>query len=132
MMAEQRQCSACGALAPGGDRFCMSCGTQLEPSVHDALDIQRRFQSLRVIAFIFRVLAWISLVLGTIGVLVAASGTYGRAQLFVLLGGAIAVAIDTLVLFAIAAFLHLMLGIEHNTRRTAELLARGEHAAAPA
>jgi len=99
--------------------------------------MDRRFTALRVIGTVFKILAWISLILGLLAAILAliAGFTMGGQQelLGVNLGGplaAIAAFIVTLIisifnflmLYAVGDAVYLALAIEENTRRTAYLM----------
>jgi hypothetical protein len=91
--------------------------------------VTQRYASLRTIAGIFTVLAWLVIVLDGIGVVVAVGrmeepGSESP-QIWVIVVGALYLALLALYLFAAAAFIRLMINVEENTRRTAELLAEG-------
>jgi cytochrome c biogenesis protein CcdA len=81
-----------------------------------------RYQSLRIIAGLFKGLAWLTAVAGTIGVIAGASKSEESGSLVLL--GLLFVAATTLALFAYAAFIQLAINVEENTRQSAELLAR--------
>lgn len=86
-----------------------------------------RYGALRTIAKILRILAFIVAIVGGIGVLIAAAvtaGESGGAALLTLIGGALYVGFFTLVLFAYAELIRLLIDAESNTRRTAEALER--------
>ncbi|HVL64011.1 MAG TPA: hypothetical protein VM573_02450 [Actinomycetota bacterium] len=96
---------------------------------------ESRYGSLRTIARIFRVLAWITIIFGGLGVLGAtvsgaAQGASGEA-LVMLIGGGLFVAFYALMFFAMAEFIHLMVDVEANTRRTAEALATAPRPPSP-
>ncbi len=146
-------CESCGAPLSGSDSFCGRCGAatgdagaarESRPPVPEAptaayatsqqeiavvmTSVPQRFASLRTIARIFTALAWLVVGLGSIGVLIALlrSGEADAGErMGVALLVAIYVALWSLTLFAAAAFIRLMLGVEENTRLTAELLSRG-------
>ena len=100
-------------------------------------EIDRKFNSLYTIAKVFHVLGWVTLILGSLFVIVAAiaagsaddsvSTVFGETQrtepganaAVILIGGGIGVAIYTLFFFAAAAFTRLMLRVEDNTHRSA-------------
>jgi hypothetical protein len=101
--------------------------------------MEKKFTALRVIGTVFKVLAWISLLLGILGAvlaLVAGFAMSGQDDLLGLglgLGGplaAIAMFITTLVvaifyflsLYAVGEAIYLSLAIEENTRRTAYIV----------
>ena len=86
-----------------------------------------RYRALETISRILRVLAWVVLVLGGLGVLIAgviALADEPASGLAILVGGALYVAFIALALFAYAELIRLMIDMESNTRRTAEAIAR--------
>ncbi len=108
--------------------------------------MQRKFVALRVVASIFKVLAWIILVIGVLGgCLTLAAGampgllgaggpggtnvssTVGAFGIIGGLIGALAIILVTLLyflfVFAFGDLVHLMISLEENTRLTAERLA---------
>lgn len=88
----------------------------------------QRYGTLRTIAGIFKILAWITIVLGGLGILGAtinAAGEVGSGQaFFVLVLGGLLIALYALMFFAAGEFIHLMIDVEDNTRRTADAVAR--------
>jgi hypothetical protein len=99
--------------------------------------MSKRFTSLRVIGTIFRVLAWISLILGVLGsvILLILGITLGNQEslLGVSLGGPLVGIVTFFVillvamvcflsLYAIGESIFLLLALEDNTRRSAYLL----------
>jgi hypothetical protein len=125
------RCGGCGEALLEGDRFCGNCGRLivLEPMAPAgspasvALQPDRRYGSLRVIALLYTVLAWLTLVLGAIGVIVGSAKSEditGGGKFGLILGGLLLVAFYALFLFAAAAFIRLFLSIEQNTRETAQ------------
>jgi hypothetical protein len=103
----------------------MEAATQPTPPEPD-----RRYSALRTVSAILRVFAWIIAIVGTLFVIGAAiaagaddDGGAGAA-IGVLIGGLIAVGLYALFAFAAAEMIRLMIAIEANTRRTAELLER--------
>jgi hypothetical protein len=98
--------------------------------------MERRFTALRVIATVFKILAWIALILGliaAIGALFAGFTMQGQGLLGLDLGGpltgvamflvALIIAIVNFMLYyAIGESIYLFLSIEESTRRTAYLL----------
>lgn len=101
--------------------------------------MEKKFTALRVIATVFKILAWISLLLGVLGAilaLVAGFTVSGQDDLLGLglgLGGplaAIAMFIAALIvaifyflsLYSIGEAIYLALAIEENTRRTAYIV----------
>jgi amino acid permease len=89
-----------------------------------------RYSALRTVSTILRIFAWIIAIVGTLFVIGAAiaAGTDddgGVGQAFgVLIAGLLGVALYALFAFAGAELIRLMIAIETNTRRTAELLER--------
>ena len=98
--------------------------------------MDRRFTALRVIGTVFKILAWISLILGVIagiGMLIVGFTLSGQEGLLGLeLGGSLAgialfvvlliiAVFGFLTLYAIGESVYLFLSIEENTRRTAYL-----------
>jgi len=98
--------------------------------------MDRRFTALRVIGTVFKILAWISLILGIIsavGTLILGFTLSGQEGLFGLeLGSSLAGIAGFVVLLIIAAFgflvlyaggesVYVFLSVEENTRRTAYL-----------
>jgi hypothetical protein len=98
--------------------------------------MDRRFTALRIIGTLFKILAWISLILGlvaAIGMLVVGfilggqqgplgvqvSGPLAGIAMFVV--ALIIATINFLSLYAVGEFVYLALSIEENTRRTAYL-----------
>jgi hypothetical protein len=96
--------------------------------------MERRFTALRFIGTVFKVLAWISLILGllgAIGTLIAGFALGNQSGLLGLdLGGPLAgiamfvvtlviTIIYFLVLYAVGESIYLFLSVEENTRRTA-------------
>jgi len=95
------------------------------PQAGQAAEVEHRFGSLRLIAGIFTVLAWLTIILGTLGVIIgAATADNGGDAAGIIVGGAIGVVIYALWFFAAAAFIRLSLAVEENTRRTADILDR--------
>jgi len=95
--------------------------------------VRPRFYSLRIIATILRILAFLVAVLGTIGVVVSVTQNHSlstAAKIGAGVGGLVAVAFYAVLIFAGAAMILLWLAIEENTRAGAEasaaLLARDE------
>ena len=78
---------------------------------------ERRYASLRTIAGIYQVLAWVIAGIGGIGVIVSATSTDNGG--LVLIVGAIYVFFIVLSMLAFAAFIRLMLSVEESTRTTA-------------
>lgn len=115
---ERRSAAPAPAATPGAPA----------PQEGQAAGVEHRFSSLRLIAGIFTVLAWLTIILGGLGVIigtiVAASSDDGGEAASILLIGALSVFIYALWFFAAAAFIRLALAVEENTRRTAELLDR--------
>jgi len=85
-----------------------------------------RYGKLRTIAGIFKVLAWITIIFGGLGILAAtvnaADQAGSGAALGLLVMGGLFVALYALMFFAAGEFIHLMIDVEGNTRRTAEAL----------
>ena len=103
--------------------------------------MDRRFTALRVIGTVFKILAWISLILGlvtAVGILVLGFTVSGQSGLLGIdLGGSLAgvamfvvfviiAVFGFLSLYAIGESVYLFLSIEENTRRTA-FLAQQQH-----
>ncbi len=99
--------------------------------------MDRRFMALRIIATVFKILAWLALIFGVLGAIGALllgftlSGREGLLGLNVtgpLTGIAMFVVslilaiISFLLLYAFAEFIYLFLSLEENTRRTAYLV----------
>jgi hypothetical protein len=83
----------------------------------------QRYRALRTIATVFRILAWIVLVLGVIGSIVVAVMAEGAAAaVLVLIAGLFGTAIYFLILFAAAGAIYVVIDIEQNTRDTVESL----------
>jgi hypothetical protein len=78
---------------------------------------RHRYASLRLIADVLTVIAYLALIVGTVGVIVEVhySGKYA-------LLGLVAVGLVALGFFAMAAVIRLMISLEENTRRTADLM----------
>jgi uncharacterized protein DUF2510 len=105
-------------------------------------EIDRRFKSLYTVANVFHVLGWVTAVLGTLFVIIAAiaagsaddttTRVFGEVRdtdpganaAVILIGGGIGVFIYTLTFFAAAAFIRLMLRVEDNSFRTAAAVER--------
>ena len=102
---------------------------------------EKRFASLRTIAGMFRVLGWLTAILGTIVVVVLAiaagenetirtsfgsvrDDTNGGDVATVLIGGGLAVFFYTLLFFGASALIHLALSVEETNRRTAAAVER--------
>ncbi len=77
-----------------------------------------RYYSLRVVAAIYLVLAWLVVIFGAVGVIVGAASASGLDVAAVLVGGVIYVAFLALTLFAFAAVIRLLLSVDENTRAT--------------
>lgn len=131
-MAYSSRCSACGGALLEEDRFCGNCGQPIAhesgaaaavgPQVGSVSQVERRYDSLRLIAVLFTVLAWLTVVFGGLGVIVgvAKSEALSSSSKFgLILGGLLVVAFYALCLFAAAAFIRLSISIEQNTRETA-------------
>lgn len=99
--------------------------------------MDKRFTALRVIATVFKILAWISLILGLLGAIGALIAGFSLSSQQGLLGldfggplAAIAMFIVTLIiaivyfmiLYAAGESIYLFLSIEENTRRMAYLM----------
>jgi hypothetical protein len=99
--------------------------------------MDRRFMALRIIATVFKILAWLALIFGVLGAIGALllgftlSGQEGLLGLNVagpltgiamLVVSLIVAIIGFLLLYALAEFIYLFLSIEENTRRTAYLV----------
>jgi hypothetical protein len=98
--------------------------------------MDRRFMALRIIATVFKILAWLALIFGLLGAIGALligftlsgqegllglnlSGPLAGIAIFVV--SLIVAIISFLLLYAFAEFIYLFLSIEENTRRTAYL-----------
>ena len=107
---------------------------------------EKRFGALRTIAGVFYVLGWVVAILGGLGVIagaIAAGGAEDSSDVFgnreasdaspvaVLIVGGIAVFIYSLLFFAAAGFIRLMLAIEESSRRTAAAVERFAGPAGP-
>jgi hypothetical protein len=103
--------------------------------------MEKKYRILRIVATIWKVLAWIVLVISVLGgcasiafgVLAGGAGSSSNNTLAPLLGGAIGGAISGLIaifigvlyfvsLYAFAELVDVMLALEENTRATAEQL----------
>lgn len=99
--------------------------------------MDRKFTALRIIGTIFKILAWISLILGllsAVGALIAGFTLSSQQELLGLdLGGPLAgiavfvmtlilAIINFLILYAAGEFIYLFLSVEENTRRMAYFL----------
>lgn len=98
--------------------------------------MDRRFMALRIIATVFKILAWLALIFGVLGAIGALllgfvtgqdgllgfnlTGPLTGIALFVV--SLIAAVISFLLLYAFAEFIYLFLSVEENTRRTAYLV----------
>jgi hypothetical protein len=93
------------------------------------LPMEHRYRSLQIIATLLTVFGWIVIVLGGLGVLIAAIYTGGQQgvpqAIGILVVGAIYVALFALYAFAGAAIIRLFMAVEENTRLTAEALTSG-------
>lgn len=85
-----------------------------------------RWRALRTVSTILRVLAWVIVVLGGLGVLIGAvsvgasdDGGAGEALLTLIFGG-IGVGLYALLTFATAEFIMIAIAVEENTKSTAE------------
>lgn len=78
----------------------------------------RRYYSLRTIATIYQVVAWLIAGIGGVGVIVAAASASDSGGL-VFIVGAIYVFFVVLTMLAFSAFIRLMLSVEESTRTTA-------------
>lgn len=87
----------------------------------------QRYGKLRTISSIFKALAWVTVAFGGLAVLGgtvnAANQAGSGAALGVLVMGGLLIALYALMFFAAAEFIHLMINVERNTRRTADALA---------
>ena len=84
-------------------------------------EVKKQFASLRTIAVLFRILGWLTLVGGSIAVIVTAinaTANGASAAVFLITGG-LGVAIYALMFFAFSAFIYLMISVEETNRRTA-------------
>ena len=98
--------------------------------------MDRRFMALRIIATVFKILAWLALIFGLLGAIGALligftlsgqegllglnlSGPLAGIAIFVV--SLIVAIISFLLLYTFAEFIYLFLSIEENTRRTAYL-----------
>jgi len=79
----------------------------------------RRYYSLRTIAGIYQVLAWLIAVIGGIGVIVATASATDSDGAVVFIVGALYVFFVVLTMLAFSAFIRLMLSVEESTRTTA-------------
>ena len=79
---------------------------------------ERRYASLRTIAGIYQVLAWVIAVIGGIGVIVIAASTDNGGLVFIV--GAVYLFFIVLTMLAFAAFIRLMLSVEESSRTTAQ------------
>ena len=95
---------------------------QYQGQVAETAKPSPRYQSLRMIAGLFKGLAWLTAIAGTVGVIAGASKSENSGGLVLL--GLLFIASTSLLLFAYAAFIQLAINVEENTRQTAELLAR--------
>jgi len=92
--------------------------------------MEQKYKFLHTAATIFKVLAWVALVLGIIGSIAAAASTgimprgVGFGILTAVLGIVYSV-VSWVALLAIAELLHLFMDLEQNTRETAERLKSG-------
>ena len=91
-----------------------------------------RYRALRAVATLLRVFAWLVAVFGGLVAVGAAITTGFDAGdpvrgLAILVGGALAVAFQALMLFAASALLMVFIDIEQNTRATAEMIATLTH-----
>ncbi|MEA3406934.1 MAG: hypothetical protein U9R48_02485 [Chloroflexota bacterium] len=112
--------------------------------------MEKKFRALRVVALIYKIVAWIVLVVGGLSAVFAVilgavqervgfqspllAGVPGLSQVRGLLPGLAAglvvllfTAIQFVLLYAVSELVHLLLALEHNTRETAFYL-RGENA----
>jgi len=90
--------------------------------------VGERYRALRTVSTIFKVVAWVIAILGTLGVLIASiaagssdEGGTGEA-LVVLIGGGISVALYALFAFAASEMIRLAIAVEENTRRAADAM----------
>lgn len=91
--------------------------------------VEVRYRALNTIATILRVLAWVVLILGAIGIAIAVIGTAtlddgggAGSAIAVLIGGPIYLGIVVIGLFAYSELIKLMINLEENTRVTARAL----------
>ncbi len=107
--------------------------------------MKQRFIALRIIAVVFKVLAWITLILGLLGAiglfawglrLASFAGAPLPRMMNAGLVGALSVAfmavVYFLLLYAAGDSIHLFLAIEENTRATAQYLGQGRGPTPPA
>jgi hypothetical protein len=92
------------------------------PRHQATVEPERRYYSLRTIATIYQVLAWLIAVVGGVGVIVTAVSSEGSSGALVFIAGAIYIFFLVLTFFAVAAFIRLMLSVEQSTRTTATAL----------
>jgi len=100
--------------------------------------VDRRFTALRIIGTVFKVLAWIGLILGLLGAIgtlilgFTLSGQQGflgldlgspiLASIAMFVFALIVAVINFLILYAVGESVYVFLSIEENTRRTAYIL----------
>jgi hypothetical protein len=84
-----------------------------------SIPVDRRYHSLRTIAGIYQVLAWLVAAVGGIGVIIAAASASDSNGGLALIVGGIYVFFVVLTMLAFAAFIRLMLSVEESTRTTA-------------
>ena len=131
-------CKNCAAPLGAGTKFCGACGSAVEAPVHSAESAaplrslpsatrDRRYPALRIIAFLFKILAALTAIGGAITGLSAASissslpnapgiGPAGSAIGWIIFLGGLCYA---LFLWASAEMIHVLIDIEENTRRSA-------------
>ena len=135
-------CTNCGASLEAGTNFCGACGSAVgartatsqnivQPHPLLPVALERRYHGLRIISFLYKILAVVTAIGGTITGLSAASMTsllpnsaqFGAAGatingIIFLVSLCISLCI-ALFLWASAEMIHVLIDIEENTRRSA-------------
>jgi hypothetical protein len=87
-----------------------------------------KYALLRTIAAIFKILAWIILVVGIVGSIwggIYIVGELGTLGYIAVTGGVVCSVLTFIVLLAAAELIYVILDIEQNTRKTSEQLKSG-------
>ncbi len=88
--------------------------------------MEKKYKFLRTAATIYKVIAWIVLVVGVIGSIVAGACTGGGSGALVAILGIIYSVVAWVGLLAFAELFYLFIDVEQNTRETSERLAKVE------
>lgn len=131
------ECEACGADVSFDDQICPKCGADISEIGDSATDestgsgnpvVQTRYQALRIISDILKVLAVLAAVAGLIGALVGLIQMFGNSYGAPAAGGLIVLVsllyggLGCLYTLAISEGISVFIDIEANTRLTNNLL----------